>query len=834
MCMCNEYIMCNENTKIYIFGDFNLPHIEWLQCDGNTCTPNTHYCKNPMTLLVSNFLSIVGCKQFNLIKNNKNRILDLFISNNDTSTCKSPLNSLVPIDVFHPPLNAEIFFNVEYMQLARKTLPKYRFSEGKYADINDDIKRVDWASILEVPSLDTATNHFYEEIYKIIRKHVPLRPIKSKKFPIWFTRPLIHIFKNKEKSWIRWKKFSNQLDYEEYSVLRKRFKQLSAQCFNSYLSKIETSLQKDIKVFWSFVNNKKKCGIPNVMFHNGNETDNPEDICEFFSNYFTSVYENSSLMTYDIDSLPCSSNTNFIISDISFSKNTIEQCLKNLDITKSSGPDGISPFFLKHTASSISVPLFYLYNRSLREGLVPTVWKSANITPVFKNGSKTDVTNYRPISLLSALSKVLERLVHNSIYPSLHNLLIPEQHGFVKHRSTISNLILYTNFLFDNMDNRIQTDTVYTDFCKAFDKVDHSIFLQKLAFNGIRGNLLRWFSSYIINRTQKVVVNGFSSSEKLVSSGVPQGSILGPMLFTLYINDIQYCFINSNFLLYADDLKVYRSVKSLNDCEKLQEDLDRLSNYCLINKLQLSIPKCKSISFTKNRYKQTYDYKINEDSLDRKTVVKDLGVLFDSKLTFREHYAYIKNKAFQLLGFITRCTKGFKRPQSFLTVYCSLVRSILEYACVIWSPCYTVHSDSIENVQKRTLRILSYKCEFARNLVSYSELLDKFKVTTLLIRRKEYDLIYLHKILHNKVDSDYLLSKLNLTIKRNPRIPNKTFYLQTYKNNTSFYNPIVRMCRLYNEISMKSSGMDVFDPRSRTFKRAVKQYTLMHTHSHIT
>ncbi|KAJ8737841.1 hypothetical protein PYW08_000436 [Mythimna loreyi] len=218
------------------------------------------------------------------------------------------------------------------------------------------------------------------------------------------------------------------------------------------------------------------------------------------------------------------------------------------------------------------------------------------------------------------------------------------------------------------MDRRVQVDAVYTDFQKAFHKVDHTILLEKLAFNGIRGNLLRWFVSYIFNRTQKVVINGYESETVTVNSGVPQGSILGPFLFIIYINDVKSCFINARCLLYADDMKIYKSCKNVQDCQLLQDDLTRLDNYCKDNKLLLSIPKCHSISFTKNKNKISFNYSINNQHLKEVDSVRDLGVIMDSSLHFDQHIKSIVNKAFQMYGFVMRSSKDFVRPSTFFNV----------------------------------------------------------------------------------------------------------------------------------------------------------------------
>lgn len=231
------------------------------------------------------------------------------------------------------------------------------------------------------------------------------------------------------------------------------------------------------------------------------------------------------------------------------------------------------------------------------------------------------------------------------------------------------------------MDSRIQVDTVYTDFRKAFDKVDHQLLMSKIAFNGIRGDLLRWFSSYVSNRTQRVVINGFISSTLSVTSGVPQGSILGPLLFVIFINDINKCFQNSKLLLYADDFKIFRPVRSLQDCLLLQEDLDRFSAYCSNNKLQLSINKCCCISFTKNKTTIMHPYSLNNVTLTRETLVRDLGVLLDDKFHLDAHISRIVNNAFRMYGFVMRSAVEFVRPYTYLYLYKSLIRSQLVCCC---------------------------------------------------------------------------------------------------------------------------------------------------------
>lgn len=338
-------------------------------------------------------------------------------------------------------------------------------------------------------------------------------------------------------------------------------------------------------------------------------------------------------------------------------------------------------------------------------------------------------------------------------------------------------------------------------FRKAFDKVDHELLLNKIAFNGIRGNLLRWFHSYITNRSQKVVINGYHSNFTQVTSGVPQGSILGPLLFNIYINDIGKCFQYTKHLMYADDLKIYKSIASINDCLLFQQDLDRLTDYCYNNKLQLSLPKCHYLNFTKNKHIVSYAYNLCQAPLQKVTSIKDLGITLDHKLHLDLHIEKIINKAYQLYGFIMRSTQDFKRVASYLCLYKALVRSQLEYAVSVWYPFYNKYVDMIENVQRRFLRGMHYRCY--GYYLPYDQLLNKYKLLTLSSRRQYLEAMNLFKIVRNKLDcidlNNLLCYLVPRTIHRRRVCAGKLFAVGHSRTNTGLRSPVRRMVANYNK-----------------------------------
>lgn len=360
--------------------------------------------------------------------------------------------------------------------------------------------------------------------------------------------------------------------------------------------------------------------------------------------------------------------------------------------------------------------------------------------------------------------------------------------------------MLFTSFIFESIDNREQVDAVYTDFQKAFDKVDHVLLLNKLAYNGIRGNLLRWFCSYISNRSQRVVVNGFASNSVRVTSGVPQGSILGPLLFVIFINDIKKCFLNTKFLLYADDLKIYKTIHSIADCNLFQDDLDRFSNYCITNKLHLSLSKCNTIIFTKNKNITRFTYTLCEAPLREVTTVRDLGVTLDSKFKLDQHIEQIVSKAFQMYGFVMRAAVDFKRPSTYLHLYKTIIRPQLEYAVPIWNPYFKKYINMIERVQRKFLRSVHFK--FFKFSLSYPQLLEKYKILSLQSRRQLLEAMTLYGICHNKFDCNQLTNSLCYlvprTVHRRAVRVRRLFAMRTNRTISGSRSPLYRLVETYN------------------------------------
>ena len=426
--------------------------------------------------------------------------------------------------------------------------------------------------------------------------------------------------------------------------------------------------------------------------------------------FFTSVFTKESL-----HNIPEPDKTYFgdnPITDVQFDTETISEKISKLKDGSSPGPDKIGPNFLKELSDIIAFPLSLIFTQSLTEGYVPDDWRTANITPIFKKGSKSYVGNYRPVSLTSVICKLMESILKDAIMKHIidNDILYRSQHGFLARRSCLTNLLEYINTLTKLVDEGHSVDVVYLDFSKAFDKVPHKRLIAKLSAAGVRGNILQWIEAWLSNRKQRTVLNGKCSEWTDVLSGVPQGSVLGPLLFIVFINDIDgvidmYTMISK----FADDTKLFRIVNSDADRAALQADIDKLFKWSCEWNMLFNSSKCSVIHFGRQNahYHYTMDgYAPAGAVLDNVSEEKDLGVMIHQSLKPSLQCAVAVKKANQILGQMARAFT-YRDKHTWIRLYKMYVRPHLEYAVQSWCPWSDADIKLIESVQARAVRMVS-------------------------------------------------------------------------------------------------------------------------------
>ncbi|KAL1395549.1 hypothetical protein pipiens_011164 [Culex pipiens pipiens] len=380
------------------------------------------------------------------------------------------------------------------------------------------------------------------------------------------------------------------------SYLETEFAEQQDTSYRNYFAGVQDSLQSNPKNFWSYVKERKQVGeIPTEMSYREEKSTSPEAAANLFARFFESVHSPTE-PTVTAEQLNELVTFNINLPLLTVSVAEVKTALSSVDAAKGPGPDRIPPSVVKKCCNSLARPVTSIFNRSLSEGVFPSEWKVASIAPIHKSGSRSKIENYRSISILNCLAKILEKFLVDHIYPSVKNIVSEFQHGFMKQRSTTSNLMAYTNWIIRRMEKRQQVDAIYVDFAKAFDRVPHKLTIAKLTALGLPDWVTRWLNSYLSNRSAYVKVAGFLSSGYNIHSGVPQGSHLGP----LFINDL--CSrLQSSKLLYADDLKIFRQISDAGDVRAHQNDINKLLRWCAQNGMEVNEKKCKLISFYRIR-----------------------------------------------------------------------------------------------------------------------------------------------------------------------------------------------------------------------------------------
>ena len=437
------------------------------------------------------------------------------------------------------------------------------------------------------------------------------------------------------------------------------------------------------------------------------------------------------------------------MDNINITLNGILKLLDNLQPHKASGPDQIHGKILKECKDEIAPILQIIFEKSLLSGQLPKDWKNANVCPVFKKGDKHDPINYRPISLTCICCKLLEHIVASNTMTFLenNNILYDLQHGFRSSRSCETQLVSFLQDLTCSDNTNSQTDVIVMDFAKAFDKVSHRHLLYKLHYYGINPTAINWISDFLHDRSQTVVLGGDTSTSIPVTSGVPQGTVLGPILFLIYINDLNDYLKHSTLRLFADDSIIYKVIRSQADAQQLQFDLDAAGKWENDWLMKFHPDKCNVLNIIQKRKPILFSYKLHGHTLENVKSTKYLGVTLQTNLKWDKHINNITSKANQSLGFLRRNLK-VKSQKIKDHAYKSLVRPKLEYSSSAWDAHSRSQIEQIEKIQRRAAR---YVCNRYHNTSSVTDMISELNWPSLEVRRLRTRLILFYKVIHHHV-----------------------------------------------------------------------------------
>ena len=651
----------------------------------------------------------------------------------------------------------------------RRTIWRYNHAnwEGACELIND----FDWDSIVS-DDVNSSWMKWQHQFLSIMEQCIPQRSLPPRKNLPWMNKNLKQAMRRRNALYKNGKRTGN---FSKFKAARNRVVNLLHESKKNYFTKINP---RDTKKFWKTIKslNKTSQSIP-TLSHNGVTTNEDTEKANMLNSFFSTCFNTSHPPLSEHDQMPFV--TNECPDELLCTVEEVQSLLGSLDTTKATGPDGVSAIMLKRTAPSIAPAVTKLFNLSLRSGQVPTDWKKSSVVPIPKSSDRSSPTNYRPISLLSILSKTLERHIHSLIATHLMNnqLLSNRQWGFLPGKGTVTALLSTTHSWFQFLENNKDVCAVFLDYRKAFDSVPHRPLLEKMSQLSINEKIIQWVSSYLSNRQQSVVLNGATSDPANVLSGVPQGSVLGPLLFIIYVNDLASIQLSqgSEIILYADDLLLFRPISTITDYTALQNDIFALEQWTTNNSLQFNASKCNYmfISRRKNPTVPANQLVLSNVPLERVDVFKYLGLLLTADLSWTRHIETICARAKRIVGMLYRQYYHNVGYNTMRCLYLSLVRPHLEYACSVWDPHTQGSIDALEKVQKFALRMVTKSwdagCDELNNLVN---------LPTLQHRRLQLNLCQLYKIIHGL---SYFPDNIF--------IPRQNYYSCRSSNNMAFVRP---------------------------------------------
>lgn len=739
--------------EVLLLGDFNLPSIHWdsAVCDVGVSTVDS---------LFLDLFNTLGLFQWVLEPTfiRSGNTLDLVLTSESDRVISLETHPPFP-HCGHTLVKFDYLFqedvHVEGICSESRQGIQLDWHRGNYSQIRSALRAIDWDFEFSFLGVEQVSNFITEILLGLVHQFVPSRKNRSSAEPPWFKKLSKALVRQKAMAW------------KVYKEQRTIFGRLSCQArqslydFNRLNNNLRiTMLQLQVeyeehlieqrpvkpKLFHSYIR-KKKVARPRVgpISCANSLTDDPSTMSEIFVDAFSSVFV--------VDDLPNPyphQVSRGQMSDVGFGEADVGKLLSSLKVDSCMGPDGLHPYLLKECSGELSYPVSKLFRLSMDSATVPISWKHSIVSPIFKKGSHSDALNYRPISLTSVICKTMERIVTKQMFVFLeeHYILDDSQFGFRPNRSVVDQLLLTYNYVTFWYDQGNIVDLILFDFAKAFDRVDIEILLVKLSSIGIAGNLHGWIRSFLCGRQMKVCINGVSSSQRPVLSGVPQGSVLGPLLFLLFVNYIGSQ-LSCKYMIFADDLKLYfkfsRPASYLSmGLPEIQSDIDILFETASSWGLSFAAGKCVHLRFSRPLEHAVGDslYSLGGTAIKRTPSHKDLGITVETNLKFHQHIKASVNKAGGVASNLLKSTVC--RSADFMMVLLiSDIRPLTDFSSQLWNLGYIGDLKQIESVQRRWTKQVSGLGE-----LPYVDRLKKLKLFSVCGRLLRCDLIYCYKIFH--------------------------------------------------------------------------------------
>ena len=712
---------------VVIMGDFNYPDIEWdFLTAGNVG-------KNFLDQVQDSFLF-----QHVDFPTRGNNILDLVLSSEE-----GMVSNLTTIGKLGASDHDILFFNLctkVNIKHNQRLVPNFR--RANWQQINQDMAQIDWDVVLEGKDVEESWSVFKSKLLHICGKHVPYCKKRQRRRKPWINQGLIRKIRKKRKLYNRYKETGIAVHKEEFVNLQSEVKRDIDSAKQDFELNLANGLGKDNgngdKCFFAYVRSKQKTKdtIGPLANEQGENVISDKGMANILNTYFCSVFtrENSP------QNLELEQFVGNHMGNVKITQDIVLEKIKKVKIGKAPGPDGIYPIVLNKLQEGIVNPLTLIFQKSLDESKTPVDWRMANVAPIFKKGKRNDPANYRPVSLTSVIGKLLESILRDNILEHLKgsDLIGKTQHGFLEKRSCLTNLLEFFEDVVSMNEECKATDVIFLDFAKAFDKVPHRKLVAKLDKYGINEKVINWFRDWLNNRIQRVTINGETSDWEAVLSGVSQGSVLGPLLFVIFIDDIDVGIV-SNILKFADDTKIYGKVRNPDGVENLQKDLDKLWSWSEKWQMSFNVDKCKVMHI--GYYNEKAKYMMNGSELKVVTSESDLGYIMDENLKPSKHCVEAVKKANKILGMIKRNFVSLNKT-IVTKLYKQLVRPRLEYVVQAWNPILVKDIVLLEGVQRRATKLVKH----CRNL-EYRDRLKYLGLTTLVTRRVRGDMIQTFKII---------------------------------------------------------------------------------------